>query len=76
MRSLIIFQVLLYATEFLLDDDQTVIDERSGVSCRLVLVFHPLSIVDINESTENAFGTRREPVLERKHENGGFLAGQ
>ena len=33
-------------------------------------------IVDINESTENTFGTRREPVLERKHENGGFLAGQ
>ena len=73
---LVILEVFLDTAEFPFDDVQTVVDEQGGVADGLVLVLHPLLVVDVQEGAENGLGTGREGVLQGKDHDGGLLAGE
>ena len=76
VRRLVILEVFLHSSQFLLDDDQTVIYEGRSISCRTVLVLYPMLVIYIYQCPEHSICPGRETVLHRKHDNGGFLSGQ
>ena len=63
-------------SQLLLDDSQTFVDEHGGADGYLVLVLHPVFVVDGYQGIEHVFGTLDANVFQREVDDGGFLVVQ
>ncbi|CDB10186.1 unknown [Bacteroides sp. CAG:633] len=55
--------VFVDIAQFALDDAQTFVDEHGGADGNLVLVFHPVFVVDGDQRVEHVFGTLGADIL-------------
>ena len=71
--ALVGLQFALHSSQFAADDDETLVDELSGVDSHLVLVANGILVVDGDEHVEHILGACRGSILEGEGEDAGLV---
>ena len=73
MLTFIVFDFRFYSTQFLFDDNQTLVDELGSIDGYLVLVLDSFFVVDCNQHVQYVFGTHGRIVVDAKIQDGSII---